>query len=98
MTMIKVTESAYVQDEQRLKFYEENEFIPLFEMADLIGEGIQNIEDWTTVYINQQTAKIEDLQTEEEKQQWYTETSRGLTQINQAVYSVMVTLSVNTKK
>lgn len=77
--------------EDKLSFYETNNFTPLFDLADGINTKIGIINTMVDKVTQNQVGRIDSLQTEE-KEKWYTDFLHDLTQTNQALYGVMVML------
>jgi len=88
---IEVNETILVEEE-RLPFFEINNFTPLFDMGNHINQKIETINTMIDEVMQNQVNKIDTLQTKAEKKQWYTEFLRDLTQTNQALIGVMVML------
>lgn len=89
---IQVKESVFVAKEN-LPFYEENNFIPLFDIGNEIINKLELIENMFDMMNDKHTSEIKFLETEAAKQQWYTNFLRDLTQANQALFGVMMLLN-----
>ncbi|MCM0626683.1 hypothetical protein M5J14_19475 [Lysinibacillus sp. OL1_EC] len=85
--MIQVRKDVYTTEE-RLQIIQENDWEQVFDLIQNIAESNKLVESFISKAIENKSTMMEQLQTDEEKKEWYNDTIRTLVQINQAVFGL----------
>lgn len=85
--LIQVRKDVYTTEE-RLQIIQENDWEQVFDLIQNIAESNKVVEGFISKAIENKSTMMEQLQTDEEKKEWYNDTIRTLVQINQAVFGL----------
>lgn len=85
--LIQVRKDVYTT-ERGLQIIQENDWEQVFDLIQNIAESIEVAEGFIAKVIENRSAMMEQLQTDEAKKEWYIDTIRTLVQINQAVFGL----------
>lgn len=74
--------------EGNLKIIQENNWEPVFDLIQSIADNLETTDCFVTEILSKNAKAMEELQTDQEKEEWYNNIVRTLSQLNQAAFGL----------